>query len=216
MNNLTRNLSVTPTTRKVKRENRSARGTTKVSPDVPPECAVCGYALRLSGKCSNYECTSRLRSKGPSVFSFDDLVKDAPPPLFHGRHWGEWVLDIERLCLVYRGEPVSRGDGSNVTKGVPPYTAYLSCWYEIDIERIHDSAAVLDWIYQVSEKFWATARVTKDLLNAFNAIFHPQASLCSGACGSGRGGKVIADPTAFLKHRIATVGMPSGPLKDAA
>jgi hypothetical protein len=130
-----------------------------------------------------------------------ELLREyAPPRLFHGRQWGEWTFDSERLCLVFQAAPVSRGG----VRGVAPYVGYFGK-YEIDLERIHDSAAMLDWIFQIQGKTWASARVTKDLLNAFDSIFNPQANLCSGACGSGRGGKTISSPD-FLNSRIATVG----------
>jgi hypothetical protein len=133
------------------------------------------------------------------------LTEYAPPPLFHGRHWGSWVLDTERVCLVFQGQPVMRGGGGSC----PQYLAFLGR-YEIDIEQIRHSAAMLDWIYQVNKKAWATARVTKDLVNAFDDVFHPQASLCSGGSD-----KIIQNPTAFLRHRFATIGKNS-PLGEAA
>ncbi|MHB8501414.1 MAG: hypothetical protein ACYDHE_10785 [Candidatus Acidiferrales bacterium] len=110
--------------------------------------------------------------------------------------------------MVFRGEPVPRGDGSGATEGVKQYVAYLG-QYEIDIERIHRSSKMLDWIFQVNGKTWATARVMKDLLNAFDSIFHPQRNLCSGG-----GDKIISNANAFIRRRIATVG--NGPLRDAA
>jgi hypothetical protein len=174
------------------------------------ECPKCHYATYSNnGRCSNIECPNYNRVKGP--ITADQLLHDfTPPQLFHGRKWGEWVLDTERLCLVFRGKPVARGDGSNVTEGVERYVAYLG-HYEIDIEAIRRSSQLLDWIYQVGGKTWATARVTKDLINAFDSIFHPQQNLCSGG-----GDKVIQNPKAFLKHRIATVGSPDGPQQAAA
>jgi hypothetical protein len=114
------------------------------------------------------------------------------------------------LTLVFRGKPVARGDGSNVTEGVEEYVAYIGR-YEIDIEEIRQSSGMLDWIFQVGGKTWATARVTKDLINAFDSIFHPQQNLCSGGDD-----KVIQNPKAFLKRRIATVGRPDGPQQAAA
>lgn len=129
----------------------------------------------------------------------------APPALYHGRRWGPWTLDVERLCLVYQGQPVDRGDGSGVTKGVPRYVAFIGS-YEVDLERISDSASALDWIFQINGSIWGMSGSMQHLLNAIKDIFNPQSSLCSGACGSGRGGKVIENPGEFLRKRIATVG----------
>jgi hypothetical protein len=121
------------------------------------------------------------------------------PELFHGRRWGLWTLDTERWCLVF--------EANEMLRGVEPeqYLAYLG-HYEVDLERIRDSAAALDWIFQIRGKAWATSRVMRDLLNAIDDVIDPQASLCGGAMGGGRGGRVIANPTAFLRKRVATVG----------
>jgi hypothetical protein len=206
--NLNRNLSVAPATRNVKREN--ARAVQRLK-QAPRECADCRYALYpATGRCTNFECLQHKRESSGALTGTQLLRECAPPPLYHGRSWGEWVLDAERLTLVFRGKPVARGDGSNVTEGVEEYVAYIGR-YEIDIEEIRQSSGMLDWIFQVGGKTWATARVTKDLINAFDSIFHPQQNLCSGG-----GDKVIQNPKAFLKHRIATVGSPDGPQQAAA
>jgi hypothetical protein len=174
------------------------------------ECADCSYATYPgTGRCTNVECPKHRRERG--AMTGEQLLREyAPPALYHGRRWGTWMLDVERLCLVHQGHPVDRGDGSGITKGVPRYVAFIGS-YEIDLERIADSASALDWIFQVAGKTWANARVTKDLLNALDDVIHPQANLCSGACGSGHGDRVIKDPGAFLRNRIATAGV-----KDAA
>jgi hypothetical protein len=126
----------------------------------------------------------------------------APPRLFHGRHWGAWTLDIERLVLVHDGEPRMQGRGDE------KYVAFHGN-YEIDVERIRQSAQVLDWICQIRGKRWATSIAMRDLIEAFDDIFALQANLCS--FGSN---KIIGNPTAFLKCRIGTVG--NGPQQDAA
>ncbi len=167
-------------------------------PNSSRECSICGYALRRSGRCSNQGCSSRLHSKGPSVILSDELLQDTPPPLFHGRKWGKWVFDAERLCLVFEGRPTVRGEGAD------QYVGYFGS-YEIDVEQIKQSSQMLDWIFQVGY------HRLPGLLDAFYSIFHPQRNLCSCGCN-----KVIKDPTAFLKSRIATVGRPDGPVGEAA
>ena len=167
------------------------------------ECTDCHYALYPNtGRCSNFECPRYERSVGP--MTGDQILREyAPPRLFHGRHWGSWSFDTERLVLVHNAEPVTRGHGND------EYVAFLGD-YEIDVERIRQSSQALDWIFQIRGKAWATSVVMRDLIEALDDIFEPQASLCS--CGTN---KVISNPTAFLKHRIATVG--NGPLmRDAA
>jgi hypothetical protein len=195
------------------RRPRSKRSESAV-PDSSRECSKCRYALYpATGRCTNYECPRHARETGGALTGAQLMREYAPPPLFHGRHWGDWTLDTERLCLVYDGKPVHRGEGSGVTNGVGAYIAFLGK-YEIDLERINQSSALLDWIFQVGRKTWATARVTKDLLNALDDVFHPQRNLCSGGL-SGSASRVIANPSAFLKRRIATVGNNS-PLGEAA
>jgi hypothetical protein len=170
-----------------------------------PECCECGYATYPNTqRCTNFECPKHRR-EGGAMSAAQLLYEYAEPRLYHGRRWGSWSLDAERLCLVFEGQPVKHGDGSGVTQGVPLYVAILGR-YEIDLERITDSASMLDWISQIAKKTWATARVTRDLLNALEDVFRIQKHLCSGAMGCGRGGLVISNPAEFLRKRFATVG----------
>ena len=69
--------------------------------------------------------------------------------------WGSWELQEEHLLLVH------------------PH-------YEISLSEMTSSARMLDWIFQIQEKTWATAPVMKDLLTALDEIFYPQSSLCGG------------------------------------
>ena len=71
-------------------------------------------------------------------------------------HWGNWVLEPKNLTLAHSSEG-----------------------YEIDFERIHSSAAILDWIFQIQQKPWADARTMHDLLRALDDILRPQANYCS-------------------------------------
>jgi hypothetical protein len=70
--------------------------------------------------------------------------------------WGQWVLDPSTLVLAHQ-EPF---------------------YYEIDLEEIHSSAAILDWIFHVLGKQWADAETMYDLLRALDDILHPQANYC--------------------------------------
>jgi hypothetical protein len=70
--------------------------------------------------------------------------------------WGNWVFNPSNLTLTHS------------TEG-----------YEIDLEEIHSSAAILDWIFQVQGKDWADAKTMHDLLRAFDDILNPQANYCS-------------------------------------
>jgi hypothetical protein len=112
--------------------------------------------------------------------------------LYHGRKWGRWTLDAERLVLVLDGQPMTRGEGT--TK----YIGYFGI-YEIDVERIRQSSNMLDSIFQVRTLAWLSAKDIRDFLQALDDIFHPQAHLCSFGAD-----KKIPNPTAFLKDRIET------------
>ena len=50
---------------------------------------------------------------------------------------------------------------------------------EIDLEEIHSSAAILDWIFQVLGKKWGDQETLHDLLLAFDEILKPQSNYCS-------------------------------------
>jgi hypothetical protein len=167
------------------------------------ECPDCHYAkYPNSGLCTNPECPQYHRSN--RAMTSDELLREFEPPrLFPGRKWGRWVLDTERLVLVLDGEGQVRGDGSGVTVGTPRYVAFIGK-YELDLEQVSDSAGLLDMLFQVARKGWATARVTRDLLSAIESIFRPQRNLCSGGCS-----KTISSPKDFLRNRFATAGVAS-------
>jgi hypothetical protein len=133
-------------------------------------CRTCGHVLVSSGFCSNERCKRHV----PRFQRYG-----SPVPLLNGRKWGNWRLDAERLCLEF------------LTHG--------TVTYEIDIERIQSSAGVLDWIFQINQKSWASDKDIADLVQAFDDIFDPQQYLCSF-----HSEKQIGNPTEFLKRRIAS------------
>ena len=69
--------------------------------------------------------------------------------------------------------------------------------YYIDLERVWNSASLLDWIFQVHGHDFGqcSTSVMEDLLDALHAIFDPQAHLCSAAMD-----KEL--PAGFLHERI--------------
>lgn len=142
-------------------------------------CSECGYSLMKNGNCSNERCENSPHPE--EGISLADLEKLYPSHgLFNGRKWGNWHLDAKRLCLVHPD-------------------------YEIDLEDISDSARMLDWIFQIEAKAWATDKDIADLVSAIQTIFDPQASLCSGGIS-----KTI-EPSKFLLKRIKlTKGPKSG------
>jgi hypothetical protein len=91
-----------------------------------------------------------------------DRISDAVSPSADSpRRWGNWSLQTDNWTLTYQNDE-----------------------YAVDLENCNTPAEVLDWIFQVEGKAWATAQVLSDLLHAVSDIFDPQANLCSG--GSSR------------------------------
>jgi len=115
-------------------------------------------------------------------------------PLFHGRTWGRWVFDAERLVLVLDGRPGTGGTGDD------EYLAYFGI-YEVDVE-LRASSQLLDRIFQVRTLGWVDPQCMSDLLEALHDTIDPQANLCSG----GRD-KRIEKPAEFLRRKIANVGV---------
>ena len=89
------------------------------------------------------------------------------------RRWGHWHLLRDTWVLRYVD---------------PKWDAHF---YEVDLERIHTSASMLDWIFQVRGLIFVSSKDLGDLIEALNWIFHPQAELCGGCLGSIRHGNII-------------------------
>lgn len=71
--------------------------------------------------------------------------------------WGPWEYNEELQILVHKDRQ----------------------WYEVDLERMHDSAAVLDWIFQIHGKMWASHEDMGYLLDALRDTINPQGTICS-------------------------------------
>ena len=126
-----------------------------------PICPKCGWSLMTNGKCGNFRCEDYPRSA--SGIGMKDFITAYPPIVFFdGRQWGKWKLNIPDRCLEHRTGP-----------GQPPY--------QVPIDGINNSSSMLDWIFQISSKTWATYKDISDLVSAFEDIFDPQSTLCSGA-----------------------------------
>ena len=69
--------------------------------------------------------------------------------------------------------------------------------YEIDLARMDTTGDMLDWIFQVSMKSWATREDVGYLIEALNDIFNPQSTLCSG----GSNGSI--NSVEYLKKKYA-------------
>jgi hypothetical protein len=69
--------------------------------------------------------------------------------------------------------------------------------HEIDLEEMTCSAKMLDWIFQINAKGWASIDDLGQLVKALDEIFNPQGRLCSFGVDH------QLDATAFLKQRFA-------------
>ena len=97
---------------------------------------------------------------GEAVFLRDVLevsgALDSDPPK-HGDRWGLWRVDFPRLVL------------ENV-----------ETFCEIDLDRTYDAAGILDWIAQLNEKSYLSAKDIGDLVQAIDDLtgLGLQASVC--------------------------------------
>ena len=141
-----------------------------------PVCTKCGWSLMTNGKCSNSRCENYPNP--PLGVELKDVQEVYPPlGLFNNRQWGKWKLNIPARCLEHKTNPSQL-----------PYQVFLG--------DINNSSSMLDWIFQVSSKTWATYKDISDLISAFEDIFDPQDTLCSGALSGGEGKSI--DAKSFL------------------
>jgi len=63
--------------------------------------------------------------------------------------FGRWTLNTKNGCLEIN----------------------MSSLYQIRLEEMTNSARILDWIFQINEKTWATANDIGELIRAINYIF---------------------------------------------
>lgn len=83
----------------------------------------------------------------------------------------------QEALSIWRFDPQTR---------VLSYFNERGAWlYEVDLDRCRTSAELLDWIFQVAQKRWATDRVLAALIHAMNAVLRPQSTLCG--CGQEHG-----------------------------
>lgn len=87
--------------------------------------------------------------------------------------WGKWTLNTSDYCLEHPG---------------------LGCLpYKIPLEEFRNSAIILDWIFQLSEKTWMTSDDKGDLVQAILDIFGRD--VCAGGVSS------TIDPQEILSDR---------------
>lgn len=93
--------------------------------------------------------------------------------------WGVWELNKENACLEY----------------VDPDSDILI--YQVPIDEMTTSAEILDWIFQIEEKSWATKVILGEFISAIVDI------LGRAVCGGGIEGGV--DPKERLKNGYGVV-----------
>lgn len=81
--------------------------------------------------------------------------------------WGPWQLDADTPALYIPRTPEPGDD-----------------LYWLPLDSCVTSAAVLDWIFQVNAKTWATVEIRAGLLNALDDVLDPQSTICSFGQGS--------------------------------
>lgn len=84
-----------------------------------------------------------------------------------------------------------------------PHNLTLECAdksYAIDLGRCCTSSEVLDAIFQIRGKTWATPIIKSDLLDAINDLLNPQGALCSF------GDNIRIDPREILPARAIGEG----------
>jgi hypothetical protein len=74
-------------------------------------------------------------------------------------------------------------------------TLELPGFYYVDLDRCRSSAEILDWIFQIQQKNWATSVVLANLLHALHDLLNPQGNYC----GAGRDKR--PDVRALLRAR---------------
>jgi hypothetical protein len=72
------------------------------------------------------------------------------------RTYGPWKFDARKLTLTHIKED-----------------------YEVNVTDMTNSAKMLDWIFQVSNKAWCSREDAGHLLDALDNLLDPQANLCS-------------------------------------
>ena len=94
-----------------------------------------------------------------------------------GDRWGNWEFAADTLHLLYK-QPGGREQ------------------YNIPLRGISDSAEMLDWVFQVRMKTWISSKDIGDLVQAFDDLLEPQATLC------GQGVNQKLNPGAYINERM--------------
>ena len=66
--------------------------------------------------------------------------------------------------------------------------------YSIDLRKVTSSACMLDIVFDVSSKHWASSQLVGELIQQLRELFDPQITLCGG----GKDRKL--DPVDYLNH----------------
>lgn len=78
--------------------------------------------------------------------------------------WGNWRFEKEEHSLI-------------ISKSISPGEEEKDL-HAVDLERCNSSAAILDWIAQISQKLWITREDIGYLVEALDDIFSLQSNFC--------------------------------------
>jgi hypothetical protein len=98
-------------------------------------------------------------------------------------NYGGWSVDREELYLTLSADSPSGYE------------------YNIPLESMSTSGEMLDMIMQIAGKTWATPEMLGHMVMAMDAIFEPQANLCSWGTQMR-----ILNAEAFLRKRLRRHG----------
>lgn len=101
----------------------------------------------------------KLRGKDGGI-ELGSFMKAKVPYPADGDRWGKWRFDAKGLSLVFEENGREQ--------------------YAIDLTEMDSSAQMMDWIFQVNMKSWASRVDIGNLVEALDDLLRPQATLCSG------------------------------------
>ena len=91
--------------------------------------------------------------------------------------FGRWILNVGSVSLE-----------------IEAFAGAAETTYQVRLEQLTDSAHILDWIFQVQEKTWASTSDVGDFVEAVVYIFG------RGCCGGGQ------DTSFDVKARLRLLG----------
>ena len=113
-------------------------------------------------------------------------IQDREKPPKDGTRWGKWVYRSKSLILVY--EDHNRD------------------FYEIDLEKCRDAAEILNWLLQISHKYWISPEDIGNLLLALDDLARGdlQADICPMGLAVWKGRRLKFNYKEHLAKKLRT------------